>query len=94
MYTLTLTKSERAAFDWVGNRYATGNEVSNLLIDCIPDDELENDGDWNCDKDITFQIPEHIAWQIRELSDEEDNLWPCFSPGLKRKMNEFIERIV
>lgn len=95
MYTLTLTKAEREAFDWVGDRYATGNEVAELLCDCIPDGiEWGDDGDWNCDKDVEFKIPEHIAWQIKELAEEEKYLWPCFSPELTRKMNGLVERIV
>lgn len=89
MYTLTLTKSERNAFDWVGNRYMTGNEVADLLCECLPPDK-----DWDREIDVEFKIPESIAWQIKDLSDCEDSLWPCFSEELTRKMNSLIERIV
>jgi hypothetical protein len=28
------------------------------------------------------QIPEHVAWEIRELAEEEDFSWACFAPAL------------
>ena len=56
---------ERQAFDWVGDRYNSG-KVSDLLLDCLPED-----GEWSDDGDITFDIPEHVAWQINELAEEE-----------------------
>jgi len=65
MYTLTLTADERRAFDWVGDRYNSG-KVASLLRDCIPEDR-----EWSDDGDITFTIPEHIAWEINELAEEE-----------------------
>jgi hypothetical protein len=37
MYTLTLTADERRAFDWVCDRYNSGN-VADLLLDCLPED--------------------------------------------------------
>ncbi len=61
MYTLTLTADERRAFDWVGDRYNSG-KVADLLTDCLPEDR-----EWGDDGDITFHIPEHVAWEINEL---------------------------
>ena len=69
MYSLTLTADERRAFDWVGDRYNSG-KVADLLLDCIPEDV-----EWGDDGEITFQIPEHVAWEIRELAEEEDHSW-------------------
>ena len=66
MYLLTLTADERRAFDWVGYRYNSG-KVADLLLDCIPEDR-----EWGDNTDITFTIPEHVAWQINELAEEED----------------------
>lgn len=87
-YELTLTKGERDAFDWVGGRY-NGGEVSRLLTGCMgPDDE------WSQDGDITFDIPEHIAWKINELAEQEGYAWPCFAPELVRKLNAFCDSIV
>jgi len=54
-YSPTLTKEERRAFDWVGDRYNCG-KVAGLLLDCIPEARPGSD-----DGDITFTIPEHVA---------------------------------
>lgn len=89
MYTLTLTHDERMAFDWIGHRYTTGDDVSRLLLDCMPED-----AEWDAEGDITFRIPGHVAWQINELSEQEDHYWPCFSDELKLKMILFCEGIV
>ena len=88
MYSLTLTADERRAFDWVGDRYNSG-KVANLLTDCIPEDR-----EWGDDGDITFAIPEHVAWEINGLAEEEDHTWACFAPELAAKLNEFCWAIV
>ena len=74
MYTLTLTADERRAFDWVGSRYNSG-KVADLLSDCLPEDR-----EWSDEGDISFVIPEHVAWEINELAEEEDYSWACFAP--------------
>jgi len=38
-----------------------------LLLDCIPEDRA-----WSDDGEITFPIPEYVAWEIRDLAEEED----------------------
>jgi hypothetical protein len=88
MYILTLTADERRAFDWVGSRYNSG-KVADLLIRCIPEDR-----EWNDDDDITFQIPEHLAWEINELAEEEGYVWTCSAPALAAKLNDFCRGIV
>lgn len=90
MYKLTLTKVERNAFDWIGNRYATGNDVAAMLDDvkCMPENKA-----WDDEEDITFTIPEHVAWAIKECRDEE-NGWPCFNENLTAKMEYFVNSIV
>ena len=88
MYSLTLTADERRAFDWVGDRYNSG-KVASLLLDCIPEDR-----EWGDDGDITFAIPEHVAWEIRELAEEEDYSWACFAPPLATKLNDLCSNIV
>jgi hypothetical protein len=50
-------------------------KVADLLIDCIPEDR-----EWGDDGDITVQIPEHVAWEIREVAEKEDYAWACFAP--------------
>jgi hypothetical protein len=88
VYTLTLKADERRAFDWVGDRYNSG-KVADLLLDCIPEDR-----EWDDDGDITFLIPEHVTWEIRELAEEEDYSWACFAPPLADKLNDLCSNIV
>ncbi len=83
-----LTAEERRAFDWVGDRYNSGN-VASLLLDCILEDRA-----WSDDGDITFPIPEHVAWEIRDLAEEEDFSWACFAPPLVSKLNDLCSSIV
>ena len=88
-YKLSLTKDERDAFNWVGDRYATGDNVSTLLCGCLPDDKQ-----WDDEGDILFPVPEYIAWEIKLCSEEENDFWPCFDDALKLKMIKFCESIV
>lgn len=88
MYDLTLTADERQAFGWVGDRYNSG-KVADLLTDCLPEDWA-----WGDDGEITFEIPEHVAWQINDLAEEEDYSWACFAPDLTGKLNELCSGIV
>jgi hypothetical protein len=88
MYQLILTKGERDAFDWVGNRYAAG-DVAKLLLDCMPED-----AEWDSEGEILFSVPEHVAWEINTLAEEEEHQWPCFAPDLASKMNVFCQAIV
>jgi len=88
MYLLTLTADERRAFDWVGSRHNSG-KVADLLLDCIREDR-----EWGDDADIAFTIPEHLAWEIRELAEEEDYSWACFAPALAAKLNDLCWGIV
>jgi hypothetical protein len=88
-YKLTLTEGERAAFDWVGHRYSNGGEMSAVFCQYLPDGKL-----WACHGDITFNLPEHAAWEIMELAEQDDNQFPFFAPDLKAKMLSFIDAIV
>ena len=91
MYQLTLTKEERAAFDWVGDRYFAG-EMSRLLrIECRQEPDF---AEWDSDEDITFHIPESTAWFMREQAGREDFQWPCFSTGLRAKLNSFLDNTI
>lgn len=91
MYTLTLTRGERSAIDWIGNRYHNGRDLFLALCDArwVPDDR-----DWDDPGDIIFHVPEHVAWNIAELGERNDNLWPCFAPDLVEKMQNFCVQIV
>ena len=79
---------ERRAFDWVGDRYNSG-KVADLLMDCIPEAR-----GWYEQRDITFQVPEHVSWQFNELAEEEGYSWACFAPALAAKINGFCWGIV
>lgn len=87
MYLLTLDRSERDAFEWVGGRYATGAGVGDALCG-------HSGNEWDSDMPCTFLVPEHVAWEINELSELENHAWPCFGPELAAKMNAFCDRIV
>jgi hypothetical protein len=89
-YKLTLTETERDAFDWVGARYSNGDDMRRIFCEYLPEGM-----DWCQPGDITFDLPEHAAWQIKELSEKDDNLFPCFSPDLVTKMLiQFLDKIV
>jgi len=92
VYSLTLTKAERQAINWVGNRYRHGDELADILIECMDEDiEYFLDGD---DNDITFNIPEYDAWDINRIGDECNYQWDCFSPQFAAKMTSFCMGIV
>jgi hypothetical protein len=88
MYSLSLTSDERQAFDWVGSRYNSG-KVADLLLDCMPEDR-----EWSDDGDISFDLPEAIAWEINQLAEKEGYSWPCFGRDLVEKLNELCWGIV
>jgi hypothetical protein len=88
MYQLELTSEERRAFDWVGERYNAG-QVASILIDYVPEDR-----EWADEGDIAFDLPEHAAWEINRLAEEEDFLWPCFGGVLTAKLNDFLCQLV
>lgn len=90
MYKLTLTYDERRAFQWVGDRYNSGPIYRLLCCECEQTPDVEHDEN----VDITFAVPEHIAWQIRDLAEEEDSMWPCFNGTLTLKLNKFLSEIV
>ncbi len=98
MYSLTLTHSERTAIDWIGDRYATGSQFRDLLEhdDCLwtPRDDSSATANWDWDCDITYTIPEHIAWKIREEFEQDNYEFPCFAPEFASKLQQFAMQIV
>lgn len=92
MYSLTLTHAERKAIDWVGYRYGHGDELRDLLDESIQVNPI--DDDWNDDKDITFQIPEYLAWDICDIGEECEHRWDCFAPELAEKLTNFCMGVV
>lgn len=97
MYTLTLTVAEQKAIDGVGNRYRHGNDLYNLLVLCTWNYEGQNGEDtewvWGM-HDITFQIPESVAWQIVDIIEDEDEKLACFSDELRAKLYDFSVKVV
>jgi hypothetical protein len=89
MYTLTLTHEERKAFDWVGHRYAAGIVGDLLTANCMSEHDY-----WDINGDITFEIPENVAWEIQDEFRTDDAMFPCFSPELSAKLQEFLDKIV
>lgn len=91
MYRLTLSREERKAIDWIGHRYFHGDNLYSLLISCrlIPDFAA-----WDDDDLIAFDIPEHIAWEIKFGIESEDSFLACFDSSLKSKLIAFIDSIV
>lgn len=91
MYELTLTKNERSAIDWIGHRYAHGDDLREQLDKStiiLPHDDAEWDGDY----DITYQVPENVAWAINVII-AADNL-ACFSDDMISKLLDFSAQIV
>lgn len=96
MYKLTLTKPERMAIDWVGNRYSHGDDLRKILMSCETDAPIldEDDDYWNLDVDITFNIVENEAWKIFHMGEESNYLWDCFDDDLCQKLDTFCLGIV
>jgi len=86
-YKLTLTHDERQAIDWVGNRYAHGDELGLLLREWT-------EAEWDDEHDITFVLPEHVAWWIQDIGEEEEYRWTCFAPSFVHKLDQFVAGIV
>jgi hypothetical protein len=92
MYHLTLTAGERKAIDWIGNRYDHGHDLFKLLW--VESYAAPNSADWDYAGDITFSIPEFVAWDIRDMGERNNYLWDCFAPELVNKLNAFCDKIV
>ena len=88
-YQLVLTKEERDAIDWVGHRYWNGDDLYQCILHSNWDSST---GFMDADEDIAFDVPEHIAWEIKARYDEEG--CPCFAPELVEKIALFVEKIV
>lgn len=90
-YKLTLTAADRKAINFVGDRYAHGTELYQLLwhdSQCDPEDWWEYDGD------MVITVPEHIAWEVQRIRAICEGRWDLFDTPLRRKLNEFCDRIV
>lgn len=102
-YKLTLTYADRMAIDWVGDRYSNGTELYRLLWIETPDEcqsaempleQIEDGVQWDGNYSITFDVPEQIAWKIKDNEEQEDSSWSCFADELRLKMERFIDSLV
>lgn len=91
--SLTLTKAERAAMDWVGGRYSHGFALCEFLCDCQTNRDDEDDI-WDYDGDVTFTVPEHLAWSIVDIINEDDQSLACFAGPFADKLREFANNVV
>ena len=94
MYKLTLTRQERKAIDWIGGRYFHGDDLYKLFTRPEVNWSMNGEWGWLDDGDITFSIPEHIAWEIREGFEDEEFLFSCLSDEFKVKLLAFCDSIV
>jgi hypothetical protein len=91
MYHLTLTLTERLTLDHVGHRYSHGYDLYRLLW---VESEQSPEVDWDHDGPITFNIPEHTAWDIWQVGHDSNFRWDLFAPELSEKLTEFCQQIV
>jgi hypothetical protein len=81
--SLTLTKSERQAIDWIGYRYAHGDDLQRLLWNyCQQSDGAEIE--WDSVDDITFTIENDRKREFIRMVFADN--CSCFSPELKLKL--------
>lgn len=88
MYQLSLTHEERKAIDWVGHRNWNGHQLNLYLSHC------DYVGEWDCDVEITFSIPEHIMWKIGRSWSLENCEIPYFSEELSSKFLHLFDSVV
>jgi hypothetical protein len=101
-YTLTLSRGEREALEWVGHRDWTGGPLYDILNSegvlwdganpYVDDGDWE--GYWRNSQDITFTLPEYKAWEIRELWEEAGELIPHLDSDFTHKLFDLFNEIV
>jgi len=52
-------------------------------------DHLPEDREWADEADITFDLPEHVAWEIQRMTKEVHLLRPLFGPPLRDKQYDY-----
>ena len=92
MYKLTLTGDERKDIDWIGSRYPHGYDLFFAVWCCS--EAVPDYLDWDSDEDIQFNVPENVAWKIRDIGEECRYMWDCFSDEFNQKMTDFCMKIV
>jgi len=86
LYTLTLTREERKAIQWIGHRYFHGTELRDLI-------ENLNTESWYSEETLTYIIPENTAWLIVDGLESEDVFGTCLSADFRQKLKDFCEGV-
>ena len=80
MYKLTLTLQEIVFLEWAKGRYFVGDILPLISEYCLE----QNDGS------TVYSIPEHIAWEVKGLIEEDtedlEGIVPCASKELSDKL--------
>ena len=82
---IMLTRDERRAIDWIGERYAHGYDLKKVLWG-----NYDGNFDWENSVDITFEVPENKAWAIAEIIRIETEDWKCSLACFNAELNEKI----
>lgn len=97
-YSLTLTAPERRAIDFVGDRYSHGYELYDILMDDDCErfnfDKEDEHGEWDDDEDIQFNMEEYLAWDLKDICQEDNYALPLFNETLKAKLIDFCAKII
>lgn len=92
MYFMTLTKSDRQAIDWIGDRYSHGSDLKKILeseeVKATPDQP------WDSDLAITYHLPEYKAWELQEIVEEGNLDCINLASNLAQQLTQLILSIV
>lgn len=103
-YTIKLSRTELDSLAWVGDRY----ESAGILYDAL---QLTSDDDpkyfanrYDKTTEFTWNIPEHILWEYREVipsdwgcsdpADCKEKIPPCIGGRLAEKLENLYDEIV
>ena len=93
-YMLEIDPDWQKAVDFIGDRYQSGYEIYDMVIRYL------RDGDqWGAGKAVTAQLPENVAWALRDmLCDEEGNIdreaTGMLADSVLGKLQSFFDQIV
>lgn len=91
-YQIKITLGEVRAMAWIGNRYRHGDELLKIL-DVAFGHNLDEWMQIYALREVPVIVPEHEAWKIKEIVDEDPNL-SCMGDGFALKLHEFCSKIV
>lgn len=90
MYTLTLTRGERLAIDFVGGRYDHGDDLQRMLNSVHCEQAVTHN--WDDDVDFVYEFEEFEAWEFRDAYHE--SRFDLFADSFRRKLYAFMDAIV